>query len=349
MKLTNKKHLPEPLFKAISNDQYVKRGDISVTSLIGSPKINALRKVHYDEIEEDAIDNVWSLLGSSVHHIIERANGSIAIDKAETQVKTLEAILDSGALSSQEDIATIDAMLQDRNAKLEQMRVGGRYISEYPFEFDFNGFVVTGTADLYDKETKTLYDFKVTSAWKAKGDSDNWEWAAQLNCYAYMLRLKGYEVDSIRIIAILKDWNKREAKADANNTNGNGYPQKQCVEIAIPVYSQEGMHNYILRQVDKHRNAIALADGGQENQLPDCTEKERWQTPTTYAIKKIGGKRAIRVLPTLDEATQYLTNNGLSEASHEIETRIGTSNRCKDFCPVFQWCIQKDSLNMKQF
>ena len=74
---TNKHELPEPLYKAICNDQYVKRGDISVTTLIDSPRINALRKKHWEEIEEDAMDSIWSLFGSSVHHIIERASGSI--------------------------------------------------------------------------------------------------------------------------------------------------------------------------------------------------------------------------------------------------------------------------------
>ena len=350
MELTNKYHLPLPLYKAISNDQYVKRGDISVTSLIDSPKVNALRKLHYDEIVEDAIDNVWSLLGSSVHHVIERANGSIKVDKLETQVATLQAVLDSNVLNSMQDAENIKAMLEERKFRLKEEREGSRYIAELPLELDLNGFILTGTADLYDKETKTLYDFKVTTAWKAKGDSDNWAWAAQLNCYAYMLRLRGDEVNTIRIIAILKDWNRREAQRDANNTSGNGYPQKQVAEIAIPVYSQEAMKEYIERRVAGHQLALDLIEEDKgEFSLPDCNEKERWQTPDTFAVKKIGGARALRVLHTYAEAEEYMKNNGLSLASHEIETRIGTSNRCKDYCPVYQWCIQKDKLNMKKY
>ncbi len=56
------------MFRALSHDGYTpgaKPFDISVTSLIGPPKIFQLRKRHSEEITEDASDRVWTLLGQS--------------------------------------------------------------------------------------------------------------------------------------------------------------------------------------------------------------------------------------------------------------------------------------------
>lgn len=76
MRITNKAGLPQPIVDAVTNDPY-DRGDcdISVTQLVGPPQIRRLIEYHADEIEEDAADRIWALLGQSVHHIIQRAQG----------------------------------------------------------------------------------------------------------------------------------------------------------------------------------------------------------------------------------------------------------------------------------
>jgi hypothetical protein len=74
MNLTNRLRLPEPIVRAIANDSYTKGdADISVTELLGPPQIRHLKKLHVDEIVEDAADRIWSLLGQAVHAIIERS------------------------------------------------------------------------------------------------------------------------------------------------------------------------------------------------------------------------------------------------------------------------------------
>jgi len=164
MKLTNNYNLPEPLYKAIANDTYERRGWISTTQLIAAPQIRYLRKKHWKDIEEDAIDLVWALFGQATHSIIERA--SEGNDNYEAEVK---------------------------------------------LEMEVLGKVLSGTADLYDKKNKTLYDFKVTSVWALTLNDDHWEWEAQTNAYAHMLRAIGKPVEKISIVAILKDWKQSEA------------------------------------------------------------------------------------------------------------------------------------------
>ena len=73
MKITNRMNLPQPLVSAIERDPYVRVGDVSVTSLAKSPRQFWLERRHAEEIEEDASDRIWALLGSIGHKILERA------------------------------------------------------------------------------------------------------------------------------------------------------------------------------------------------------------------------------------------------------------------------------------
>lgn len=73
--ITNKAGLPEPMYNALAANTYVGGGDISATRVIAPPRIVTLRRFHEDEIVEDASDRVWSLLGNSVHRILELSTG----------------------------------------------------------------------------------------------------------------------------------------------------------------------------------------------------------------------------------------------------------------------------------
>lgn len=78
MRVTNKFGLPESIVKAVENDPYKGGGDISVTTLIAPPQMRLLSNHYRDELEEDASDRIWSLIGQAVHSILERIDdGSI--------------------------------------------------------------------------------------------------------------------------------------------------------------------------------------------------------------------------------------------------------------------------------
>jgi hypothetical protein len=70
--LTNKYNLPSGIVQAVENDPYTRgNSDISVTGLIAPPYLRKLREEV--EVVEDVADRIWSLLGQSVHTILERA------------------------------------------------------------------------------------------------------------------------------------------------------------------------------------------------------------------------------------------------------------------------------------
>jgi hypothetical protein len=72
-----------------------------------------------------------------------------------------------------------------------------------------------------------------------------------------------------------------------------------------------------------------------DEDLPPCTPAEMWEKPTTYALKKKGGVRAIKVYETQEEAEK-----AFDPKAHEIEVRLGSRTRCESFCPVNTYCQQ---------
>lgn len=80
--LTNRAGLPQAIVDAVTNDGYSKGdADISVTGLLRPPRLAVLEARHENEIVEDASDRIWSLLGQSIHTILERANRTAVAER----------------------------------------------------------------------------------------------------------------------------------------------------------------------------------------------------------------------------------------------------------------------------
>jgi len=71
--LTNHLNLPEQIVNAVKKDDYNNNGTYSATTLLKDPKEIILFNRHKDEITEDVSEHVYSLLGTSVHYILEKA------------------------------------------------------------------------------------------------------------------------------------------------------------------------------------------------------------------------------------------------------------------------------------
>lgn len=72
MRLTNKYGAPDVFISAIEADPYDKgEADFSVTGLLQPPQIARLWDEHEDKITSDVSDEVWKLLGSGVHAVLE--------------------------------------------------------------------------------------------------------------------------------------------------------------------------------------------------------------------------------------------------------------------------------------
>lgn len=110
MRWSNDLGLPEPIVRAVTNDPYDRgKSDFTVTQLIAPARARVLRKRHAHLITEDVADRIYSLLGQSIHTILERAEVE---HMAEVR---LYAKLDGLTISGQLDRCAFfpDGLLQD--------------------------------------------------------------------------------------------------------------------------------------------------------------------------------------------------------------------------------------------
>lgn len=102
MKLTNRHGLPATIINVLKRPQYSKgAAHVSVTELISSPRIVQLRRRHWDDIEEDASEMVWSLFGSALHNILQHGKDDHHIVE-ERLFKEMDGWKISGAIDLQE-------------------------------------------------------------------------------------------------------------------------------------------------------------------------------------------------------------------------------------------------------
>lgn len=325
--LSNVHNLPEPIFRAVEFESYEKRGHISVTTLIDSPKINYLKSTF--DFYEDISDMIWALRGQALHHILERT--AIQLQKKD-----------------------------------ESIGIQPRYLSEFKMSYDFeeegkDTVVITGTADLvHMANPSVLYDYKDCSYYKISGcdktiDTDTGtvvykprnkeclDWIKQLNIYAFFLRKKyNIIVQKIRVIALLKDWSRRDMFKE-------GYPSAPIVVVDIPIYSDDVIEGYVRNRINLHREHYILASKHGADSIPECSPEERWKKFDTYKIysssessksmknfELIGSddeKKAIEIA-----AHHYYNNVKLKNKDAKLVLVNGLDGRCHDYCSVNVHC-----------
>lgn len=98
MKVTNEMNLPEAFVKAVSVERHNKSGCYSATTLNKGAKETILQERHWDELTEDASDNVWAVFGTAVHAILENeSDENFHEERFEVKVgsSTVTGIVDS--------------------------------------------------------------------------------------------------------------------------------------------------------------------------------------------------------------------------------------------------------------
>ena len=72
MEITNNYNLPQSFVDFARNDKYSKgNADISVTTLIDSPRVRLMRDHYASKRVVDVVDMVWPLFGTAVHQVLE--------------------------------------------------------------------------------------------------------------------------------------------------------------------------------------------------------------------------------------------------------------------------------------
>jgi hypothetical protein len=283
MKITNRHGLPDTFMSFARQDSYSKgTSDISVTTLIDAPRVNILKQQEHSNIEVDATDMIWPLLGTAVHHMLESATPK------------------------------------------------GNVTMEERLFVDINGWIVSGQIDHQEEIGGFIHisDYKVTSVWSVIYGKE--DWVRQLNCYAQLVRMaKGKDVRSVRIIAILRDWQRREAQFKPE------YPQSPVVSVDIPLWSEAEALSYMQDRVTMHQEAQAAWDT--QEAVVECSDEERWTKPDTWAVVKKGAKRATKVFDSNKDAINHALSLGVQ---YSVQERKGGRTRCENYCSVADFCTQ---------
>lgn len=198
-------------------------------------------------------------------------------------------------------------------------------MAEEQFTFTVGDITVTGRLDGYDVKNKVIYDYKSAAVWK-KIYNDFEDWKFQGLVYTLLLNKAGYEVNECKFIMMFKDWSPTKASTDTS------YPQFPCDTYTFkPTLNDIAeIEETIKTKVEEYTKSLPLPD----EELPLCTEKERWTKPTTYAVMKKGRKTALRVLETKADAEKYLSENG----GDHIEERKGSDGKCENYCICNKFC-----------
>tara|TARA_R100001443_G_scaffold52460_2_gene64156 strand:+ start:880 stop:1755 length:876 start_codon:yes stop_codon:yes gene_type:complete len=170
--------------------------------------------------------------------------------------------------------------------------------SEIPLE----AVGITGIVDLYDKETKTLVDYKFSGSYKIakclgvqtkhgyhptevykrsgrwgkagtpkrikefyidKDTADMEDWGWQINFYRYLLEQNGYAVDNMYVQATVRDGGLQIARERGID--------KKIYMIEVPYINDE----HLLDKFEVKRDALIWAL--EHNELPsECTKEETW-------------------------------------------------------------------------
>jgi hypothetical protein len=287
MKLTNRYNLPQTFVNILNRPTYTKgKAHLSATEIINSPRIVQLRKMHWDNLEEDVSDKVWAIFGTAIHAVLELGKDD-------------------------------------------------HHIIEQRLHANVDGWDISGAIDLQRVEEDGIIvsDYKTTGAWAVMNEKSDWE--QQLNIYAWLVeKVKKVPVKKVEIIAIIRDWNRRDAQTR------EGYPEAPIKVIDVPLWSFEKRESFIKERIHLHSNAHFAAETSEA--LPECSPSEMWEKPTMWAVRKVGNKRATTVCLTQDQADAKIEELG---KGYEIEVRPGERTRCANFCQVRDFCEQWKDYN----
>ncbi len=189
-----------------------------------------------------------------------------------------------------------------------------------------DGVKISGMFDVLYQDwdgATVLGDLKRTSVWSILY-KDNKKWEAQLNLYHWLgvesgfFEDHGIKIDRLAILASIRDWVR-------SKRNEDNYPPSPFAVLDIDLWTHDFGTFYVKQQLKLHNSSPR-----------ECSDEDRWKSEDTWAVKKKGQKRAVRVLNSEHDAMRYLEHEHPKNLF--IEHRPGGYRRCEDYCEVSSFC-----------
>jgi hypothetical protein len=200
---------------------------------------------------------------------------------------------------------------------------------EQRHETKVGDYIISGKYDLV--VDGTLSDYKSTSVWTYVFDSNALKYTQQGSIYKWLApdRITDNKID---IQFIFTDWSNAQAIRDPK------YPQTRVMTKSYPLWPVEQTDKYIK---DKLESITSLLDKPQE-ELPQCTSEELWESKTKYKYYKNPAKtaRATKNFDSMEEANSRLLDDG---GVGTVLTVRGEVKACR-YCEVSDICEQARNL-----
>lgn len=189
-----------------------------------------------------------------------------------------------------------------------------------------NGYELSGIFDLYDDATGTVTDYKTATVWKFIYKEFD-DWRTQCLAYVWLLRKIGFNARRGEIVGMLKDHSKTKAKTD------HTYPQHPVQRIVWNFTDKdlEGFESWLKAKFAEIEAAEKLSD----DDLPLCSDVERWHNPDKYAVMKEGRKTAVKLYDSEEEANARVEAEG---KGFYVEHRKGEDSKCLNYCSACEFC-----------
>lgn len=195
--------------------------------------------------------------------------------------------------------------------------------SEISLSTAYCGCRLSGRLDAYDFTNNVIIDYKTCTCSKIlKEDFDDWKMQGLM--YAWlMFREKDIKTKKLRFIALLKDWSKMK-------------------NLTVPPICEwwydvnDSDYDWIESFIKNKLTLLKQCETLSDDELPECTNEERWNDGDRYAVyKDANSKRAIRLCDTLEEATKLYPDA-------TIIKRSGLDIKCNNYCVCSKCCKRKE-------
>ncbi len=315
-KYTNKDNVSLPLAVWLMHDDYdydTRDNVISATALLKPIRALVLIDQHKGlDKSVDIMSLVSARMGSAIHAIAEKAWTNRAnISKA------LQAL----------QVSNLDDKLVINPDKVKEGEIP-IYV-EQRHEKEIDDYIISGKYDLI--VDGTVSDYKSTSVWSYIFDSNALKYTQQASIYKWLVPDRITD-NSVHIQYIFTDWSASQAMRDSS------YPQTRVLTKEYPIWSTEQTKFFISEKIKLLKQ---YKDSPQED-LPECTKEELWESETKYKYYKNPAKmaRATKNFDTLNEANVRLANDG---GVGTVVTVPGEVKACR-YCEVSDVCKQAQNL-----
>ncbi len=190
-----------------------------------------------------------------------------------------------------------------------EQRVGSMFLGD---------IYVHGQADRYVPGQRLLQDWKCSKAISLTyPDKD--EYHAQLNVLSVLFGRNDHPVERLENVFILRDWSANYVK------EGSLYPKEPIIVAPIPVWETERVLDYIRTRAKAHKDAEALPD----DELPFCTDHERWMSDDLYRVVKLTDEGEMQKVAKFKSISKIEAEDKLRELAEEAKAKIIADNAAK--------------------